>query len=63
MNQYYYKGPVMEFERCIIREWESTTYAVSEKKAKNNLTFQAKHFFNKPVTSKISLPGKVKIIN
>lgn len=35
MNQYAYNGPVMEFGKCIANNWEGSTYAASEKKAKS----------------------------
>ena len=35
MNRYSYKGPVMEFEQCVSNNWEGTTYASSEKKARS----------------------------
>ena len=40
MNRYSYKGPVMEFEQCVSNNWEGTTYATSEKKARSNLAYQ-----------------------
>lgn len=40
MNQYAYNGPVMEFGKCIANNWAGSTYAASEKKAKNNLAYQ-----------------------
>lgn len=46
-NCYSYDGPVMEFERCITNHWKASTYAVSEKKARSNLTFQ----YKKAITS------------
>lgn len=42
MNRYSYKGPVMEFEQCVSNNWEGTTYASSEKKARSNLAYQYK---------------------
>lgn len=56
---YTYDGPVMEFENCIARRWTGKTYAVSEQKARSNLTFQFKRQYNKPAGSKITLPGRV----
>lgn len=54
MNRYCYKGPVMEFEQCVSNNWEGTTYAASEKKARSNLAYQYKRQYNK-----ITLPGKL----
>lgn len=59
MNLYSYNGPVMEFERCIDSHWESSTYAVSEKKARSNLEYQYKKTHNRKPGAKISLPGKI----
>lgn len=56
---YIYDGPVMEFESCIVRRWVGKTSAVSEKKARANLTFQFKRQHNKSADSKIDLPGRI----
>lgn len=61
MHEYYYSGPVMEFDKCITDRWTSSTYAVSEKKARSNLIFQFKKQTGRSPNSKISLPGKVVI--
>lgn len=63
MNQYSYDGPVMEFENCIATRWKASTYAVSEKKARSNLIYQFKVKFNRTIGSKISLPGKINVVN
>ena len=59
MKKYSYDGPVMEFDNCIVHRWKATTYAVSEKKAKCNLSYQFKKSNNKSPNTKISLPGKL----
>lgn len=59
MNTYYYSGPVMEFDICIADKWEGSTRAVSEKKARANLTYQYKVSNGKAPRSKITLPGKL----
>lgn len=61
MNQYSYDGPVMEFGRCINRQWKGSTYAPSESKARCNLTYQFKKQYRKMVGAKITLPGKLTI--
>lgn len=63
MNRYSYEGPVKEFDTIISSLWKGTTYAESEKKAKNNLAYQYKKTHGKANSSKISLPGKLKIIS
>ncbi len=62
MNKYLYDGPVMEFDRCIANRWKASTYAVSEKKARSNLTYQYKKRNNKLPNTKITLPGKIILI-
>ena len=59
MNQYMYDGPVMEFNTCIANRWKSSTYAVSEKKARSNLTYQFKKRTNRVSGTRISLPGEL----
>lgn len=61
MNTYYYDGPVMEFDRIIANNWKGTTMAESEKKAKNNLSYQFKQQYHKTSNTKITLPGKVVV--
>lgn len=62
MNRYSYNGPVLEFDRCIAHNWKGETVAVSERKAKSNLTYQFKKKFNKTPQTKISLPGELVLI-
>lgn len=61
MNMYYYDGPVMEFDKIIATRWKGTTMAESEKKAKNNLSYQFKQQYNKTSNTKITLPGKMVV--
>lgn len=49
----------MEFNNCLVARWKGTTYAESENKARNNLTYQFKKNNNKLPNSKIILPGKI----
>lgn len=63
MEQYIYDGPVMEFGRCIADRWIGSTYAVSEKRARSNLSYQFKKNNNRIAGTKITLPGKVKMVN
>ena len=62
MNKYSYDGPVMEFDRCIADRWKASTYAVSEKKARSNLTYQYKKRNNKLPNTMITLPGQIILI-
>ena len=63
MNKYIYNGPVMEFDRCIANQWTGETIAVSEKKARANLTFRYKQENGKTNRAKISLPGKIIMVD
>lgn len=62
MKQYSYDGPVMEFDKCIANRWKASTYAVSEKKARSNLTYQYKKRNNKLPNTMITLPGPLILI-
>lgn len=61
MYYYDYSGPVMEFGKRIADEWRSSTYAVSEKKAISNLTYQYKKDNNRLPNANITLPGTLNI--
>lgn len=62
LKRYSYTGPVCEFDRCVASVWTAETVAPSEKKALSNLAFRFKRDTNRVSTSKISLPGKLKVI-
>lgn len=57
MNTYTYEGPVFSFNNCISNCWKSSTIAISEKKARNNLMFQFKKNNNMCSNTKIVLTG------
>ena len=59
MKMYSYDGPVMEFNRCIANKWPGSTYAATEKKARNNLAYQFKKEYERSPNAKITLPGKI----
>jgi hypothetical protein len=61
-KRYSYKGPVCEFDRVIASMWTAETFAPSEKKALSNLAFQYKRDNNKIKTAKITLPGKLTVV-
>lgn len=63
MDKYSYRGPVMEFDRCVADHWEGSTYAVSEKKARANLIFRYKQEHYLVLNTKISLPGKIIMVD
>lgn len=58
-KEYQYTGPVMEFDRCIERDWKASTLAVSPKKALSNLVYRYKMEHNRDRSSKIVLAGKL----
>jgi len=62
MNQYSYDGPVMEFSSCVANSWKASTYAASENKARSNLAHQYKKRNNKIPNAKITLPGKLILV-
>ena len=61
-KRYSYKGPVCEFGKVIASMWTAETTAPSEKKAMSNLAYQFKRDYNKIKTAKITLPGKLTVI-
>lgn len=63
MQKYTYDGPVMEFDNCIANRWRGSTMADSEGKARSNLAYQFKKQNNRNQGSKISLPGKLTLVD
>ncbi|MDD3204205.1 MAG: hypothetical protein PHS74_00495 [Lachnospiraceae bacterium] len=63
MNKYAYDGPVMEFGTCVATHWKGQTMAASETKAKSNLAYQYKKNNHRISSCKISLPGKLVVVN
>lgn len=61
-KRYSYTGPVCEFDRVIASMWTAETSAPSEKKAISNLAYQFKRDHNKIRTAKITLPGKLTVV-
>lgn len=62
-HKYAYDGPVMEFDECATRRWHGETVATSLSKARNNLTYQYKKSNSRAPATKISLPGKIRIVD
>lgn len=58
-RKYSYSGPVTSFGICVTQKWTGETYATSEKKARNNLSYQYKKYNNRIALSRIELPGKI----
>ena len=61
MYLYMYSGPVNKFGLTVHSHWKGYTYAVSEAKARSNLTYQFKKEFGMEPNTKIFLPGKVEL--
>ena len=63
MSRYVYEGAVMEFERCVQHNWKAETEAPSEAKARTNLAYRWKKENGRIPQSKISLPGKIRLVS
>ena len=61
INKYSYDGPVKEFDMIITRHWIGTTYAISEEKARSNLTYRFKTKNKKSPNTQITLTGKMTV--
>ena len=61
MYLYKYSGAVTKFGLTVHSHWKGYTYAVSEAKARSNLTYQFKREFGMAPNTKIFLPGKVTL--
>lgn len=55
---FHYEGPVKMFDKVICNNFSADTKAVSEKKALNNLSFQAKRKFFLQPYAKIELSAR-----
>lgn len=62
MALYSYDGPVKIFEQIVNPHWKGSTIAPSEKKARSNLAHQYKKETKRSATAKVSLPGKLVVI-
>lgn len=62
MPLYSYDGPVKVFDQIVANHWRGSTIAVSEKKARSNLAHQYKKETRKSPASKVTLPGKLVVI-
>lgn len=62
-HKYAYDGPVIFFDKCVADHWKGETMAPNEKKARSNLTYQAKKQMNLIAGTNVKLPGEIKIIN
>ena len=62
-HKYVYDGPVMEFNTCVADHWKGETVATSESKAKSNLAYQYKKKNNRIAGTRVTLPGKIVMVN
>lgn len=62
-HKYSYDGPVLFFDKLVADHWKGETMAPSEKKARSNLSYQAKKQLNLIAGTNVSLPGKIKMVN
>lgn len=62
-HKYSYDGPVLFFDKLVADHWKGETMAPSEKKARCNLSYQAKQQMRLIASTKVSLPGKIKMVN
>lgn len=61
MALYSYDGPVLEFDKIVANRWSGRTYAPTEARARNNLSFQFKKETGRVPRSKITLPGNIVV--
>ena len=61
-HKYAYKGPVMAFGKLVAENYEAETMAISEKKARSNIAYWYKKEHCKIVGAKITLPGKIVLV-
>lgn len=62
MKLYSYDGPVLEFDKVIANHWKASTRAESEKKARCNLAYKFKMETGRIPRTKITIPGKLIVI-
>ena len=62
MSKYLYDGPVMKFDICVATRWTAETSAKSPAEAKNHLSYRWKREHGLISQSKITLPGKITLI-
>ena len=62
-HKYIYDGPVMFFDKLVADHWKGETMAPYEQKARSNLEYQAKMKLNLIAGTKVTLPGKIKMVN
>lgn len=61
-HKYAYKGPVAIFDTLVAENWEGETMATSESKARSNLAFQFKKECCRLPGTKVTLLGKITLV-
>lgn len=61
-KRYAYNGPVFEFDKCVASNWSAETCAVSERQARSNLAFQYKRDHSRAKNAKITITGKLVVV-
>ena len=62
-HKYVYDGPVMFFDKLVADHWKGETMAPSEQKARSNLAYQVKTKLKLIAGTKVTLPGRIKMVN
>ena len=62
-HKYSYDGPVTMYNSCVNNRWKGETMAPSEKKARSNLAYQFKKQSGLTGSAKVTLPGKIEMVN
>ena len=62
MKLYSYDGPILEFNRIIADHWKASTRAKTEDKARCNLAQQFKIETGREPSAKITVPGKLTVV-
>ena len=62
LHKYYYDGPVKIFDQCVSNHWKGETTAISESKARSNLSYRYKKTHNLVASTKVILPGEIRMI-
>lgn len=62
MDRYSYTGPVEVFGTLVDQRWHGETTAATPARAKSNLAYQWKKAHGKTANSRVTLPGKVILV-
>ena len=62
-HKYSYDSPVITFNKNLAHHWKVETITPTETKARSNLTYQVKKQLKLMAGTRVSLPGKIKMVN